>query len=108
MYVWGNPSRITLYDVEIEAADRRAHVIIDRRFGSGGISTYQTQEKVLVSTLYSRELIALGGADAREVLDVVRYSEAPNMTINAVMQNPASNNGKRDIFNVDAFAPGDT
>ena len=108
MYVWVNPSRITLYDVEIEAADRRAHGIIEWMYGSGGITTYQTQEIFLVSTLNSRELIALGGEDAREVLDVVRFSEAPNMTINAVMQNPASNNGKRDIFNVDAFAPGDT
>ena len=108
MYVWVNPRRITLYDVEIEAADRRAHGIIEWLYGDNGITSYQTQELFLVSTLNSRELIALGGNDAREVLDVVKFSTAPNMTINAVMQNPARHSQKRDIFNVDAFASGDT
>ncbi len=106
--VWVNPQRITLYDLSVGAQTRTAHGLIEWLYGKEGITTYKKQRIFLESNLNSQELIALGGSDAKEVLDVVKFAQAPRLTLNAELFNPSLNPDRRDIFNVSAFASGDT
>ena len=106
--VWVNPSRITLYDISINSAERQAHAFIEWLYPEEGITRFKTQRIFMESNLNSAELSALGGTDAQEVLDVVRFHNAPRVTLNALLQNPYWKNGKTDEFNVQVFAKGRT
>lgn len=104
--VWVNPSRITLYDISLSSADRNAHAFIEWLYGKDGITRFEKQRLFLESNLNSTELISLGGDDAREILDVVRFHNAPRLTLNASLSNPSLGGG--DEFNVEVFASGRT
>ena len=105
--VWVNPSRITLYDVSLSSADRNAHGFIEWLYGKDGITRFERQRLFLESNLNSTELISLGGDDAREILDVVRFHNAPRLTLNAELSNPSLGGGG-DEFNAEVFAAGRT
>ncbi len=108
LYVWVNPTRISLYDVTVQAGSRRAHASLEWLYGSHGLTSYEKQEIFLVSTMNTRELAALGGDEVNDIFDVVRFDNAPSLTLNAVMYNPKNNpKNLRDIFNASVFAPGD-
>lgn len=107
--VWVNPKRITVYDVDLNVQNRKATGFIEWLYGNEGITTYNQQRLVFETTLNSKELIALAGEDAKEVLDVVRVQTNPSFKINGLMRNPSNNPEKlRDIFNVDGYVNGDT
>lgn len=107
--IWVNPTRITLYDVSIFAGDRKGHAFLEWLYGKHGITTFDSQRIFMESNLNSAELVALGGDDAREVLDVVRFHCAPRITLNAVLRNPHNNPSKlNDEFNLNVFAQGKT
>ncbi len=108
-YIWVSPLRITLYDVQMFAGDRRGECFIEWLYDKGeGLTSYDRQRLLLKSTLSPAELIALGGDDAREVLDIVKFQNPPNLELNALMFNPSNNPQKRaDIFNAKISARGD-
>ena len=109
MYIWVNPSRITLYDIFMKAQERTATCFIEWCYAEDGLTSYNLQRLKLDSKLNSTELIALGGEDAKEVLDVVHLSVAPELKLIAHMVNPDNNpQKKRDIFNAEVFAPKET
>ena len=108
MNIWVNPQRITLYDVSVGAQNRTAHGVIEWLYGADGITSYDSQNIFFESNLNSDELAALGGEDAAEVLNVVRFSQAPRITINAILRNPKHTDGKSDVFNIEAFSSGET
>lgn len=104
-----NPERITLFDVDINADGRRASGLIEWLYFGNGITTFDEQRIFFDSELDSRELLALGGDDVREVLDVVDFKVPPKLSFSAVLRNPSNNPRKlRDIFNVSAEVAGDT
>ncbi len=110
LYVWVNPTRITLYDVAISTANgaRKGECFIEWLYeDAGGLDSYDKQRLFLRSNLNSSELIALGGEDAKEVLDVVIFENPPELTLSAVLFN-SSNNPKKldDIFNAQIQALG--
>lgn len=106
--VWVTPQRISLYDLAIRAKNRNAHGIIEWLYGEDGITTFKKQRIFLESDLNCDELSALGGDDAREVFDIVKFSEAPRITLNAELFNSRTDPDMRDVFNVSAFGPGST
>jgi len=108
-YIWVSPLRITLYDVQMFSGDRRGECFIEWLYDRGeGLTSYDRQRLLLKSTLSPAELIALGGDDAREVLDIVKFQNPPNLELNALMFNPSNNPQKRaDIFNAKISARGD-
>ena len=107
--VWVNPSRISLYDIRLRAQNRNAHGNVQWLYGKDGITTFDRQTLFLVSGLSSAELVSLGGDDVRDVFDVVKFSEAPQITVGGLMRNPRNNPGALpDVFNVSGFAPGET
>ncbi len=110
LYVWVNPTRITLYDVAIstENGARKGECFIEWLYDdAGGLDSYDKQRLFLRSNLNSAELIALGGEDAKEVLDVVIFENPPELTLSALLFN-SSNNPKKlnDIFNAQIRATG--
>jgi len=102
-----NPNRISLYDISIESsAGGTATASLDWLY-KNGITSFYAQNIFMDSTLSPLELIALGGDDAREVLDVVKFEKAPKLKFNAVLRNPANNPKKlSDIFNADVESDG--
>lgn len=107
--IWVNPKRISLYDVELRSDNRMAHAVLEWLYGNEGITSYEKQKIFLESNLNSAELISLGGSDAREVLDVVQFSSAPRISLNALLRNPKNNSENiADIFNAHVFAAGKT
>ncbi len=110
LFVWVNPTRISLYDIFIKAQERTAMCFIEWLYTKGeGLTSYDYQRLNLDSKLNSTELIALGGDDAKEVLDIVHFSVAPELKLIAHMFNPDNNpQKKRDIFNAEVFAPKET
>lgn len=109
LHVLVNPERITLFDVDINADGRRASGQIEWLYFGDGITTFDEQRIFFDSELDSRELLALGGDDVREVLDVVDFKVPPKLSFSAVLRNPSNNPKKlRDIYNVSAEVAGDT
>jgi len=112
LFVWVNPQRITLYDIDILAGKgmRKGHCFIEWLYDAGnGLTSYDRQRLFLRSNLNDVELIALGGDDAKEVLDVVKFSVPPDLILNGLMFNPDNNPKKlRDIFNADVSVQGKT
>ncbi len=104
-----NPQRISLYDVNIKSPSGSAKAAIDWLYGTDGLTTYNEQKVYMHSSLSPKEIIALGGDDAKEVLDVVRFENSPNLIFNASMRN-RSNNPKNlpDIFNASVNSNGIT
>ncbi len=107
--VWINPERITLFDVNLSRESRTAHAVLEWLYGSSGLTQYERQSIFLESNLNTSELASLGGREAEDVLEVVRFSEAPRLTLNAVLYNPSNNPiRRRDVFNAEIFAGGET
>ncbi len=110
LLVWVNPTRITLYDIAILTGSgaRSGKCFIEWLYdGDEGLDSYDKQRLVLLSNLNSAELIALGGDDAKEVLDVVKFENPPMLTLSALMFNPDNNPKKlNDIFNARIHALG--
>lgn len=110
--VWVSPKRITLYDIDIIAGEgaRKGHCFIEWLYDAGeGLTSFDRQRLFLNSNLNDIELIALGGDDAKEVLDVVKFANPPELELNAVMYNSSNNPKKlKDIFNANIFARGKT
>lgn len=107
--VWVNPSRISLYDIRLRAQNRNAHGNVQWLYGKDGLTTFDRQTLFLVSGLSSEELVSLGGGDVRDVFEVVKFAEPPQLTVGGLMRNPHNNPGALpDVFNVSGFAPGDT
>ncbi len=110
--VWVNPTRITLYDIEIISGNgaRSGKCFIEWLYDANkGLTSYDRQRLFIHSTLNSTELVALGGSDAKEVLDVVKFSIPPDLTLNGLMYNPDNNPKKlRDIYNAEVHAKGRT
>ena len=102
-----NPKRISLYDISIEASTGgTASASLDWLY-KDGITSFYAQNIFMNSTLSPLELIALGGDDAREVLDVVKFEKAPKLKFNAVLRNPRNNpKNLSDIFNADVESDG--
>ena len=107
-YIWVNPTRISLYDVKMRAQNRRGRCFIEWLYDGGkGLTSYDRQRLKLKSNLNDRELISLGGADAKEVLDVVAFENPPDLELNALMFNPDNNpKSLKDIFNAKISAKG--
>ncbi len=104
-----NPQRISLYDILITSPFGRAKASIDWLYGKDGLTTFNEQKIYMHSSLSSDEIIALGGDDAKEVLDVVRFENPPNLLFNASMRNPSNNPDKLpDIFNASVNSNGIT
>ncbi len=104
-----NPQRISLYDVLITSPSGRAKASIDWLYGKDGLTTFNEQKIYMHSSLSSNEIIALGGDDAKEVLDVVRFENPPNLLFNASMRNPSNNPDKLpDVFNASVNSNGIT
>ncbi len=89
--IWVNPTRITLYDISVACQDRKGKCSVEWLYGADGITTYERQKLYLESGLSSAELSALGGKDASDVLDVVRFENPPNLILNAEFRNPENN-----------------
>lgn len=107
--IWVNPSRISLYDVSVNAGDRQAHCFIEWLYGDGGLTRYLNQRLFLESTLSADELALLGGKDAKDVLDVLKFGSPPRLTMNAIFRNPRNNpENLADAIEVDAFCVGQT
>lgn len=107
--VWVNPSRISLYDIRLRAQNRNAHGNVQWLYGKDGLTTFDSQTLFLVSGLSSEELVSLGGGDVADVFEVVKFAEAPQLTVGGLIRNPRNNPGSLpDVFNVSGFAPGDT
>ena len=110
MLVWVNPSRITLYDIEMAAGHgaREGRCFVEWLYGASGITSYESQRLFLRSGLSPSELISLGGAEAKEIFDVVKFANPPQLSLNALMFNPANNpNRRRDLFNAEVRGNGD-
>ncbi len=102
-----NPQRISLYDVAIKSSSGSANASLDWLYGEEGITTFKEQKIFMDSTLSPDEIIALGGDDAREVLDVVRFESSPHLIFNASMRNPTNNpENLDDIFNATVNSKG--
>lgn len=107
--IWVNPSRISIYDVELRREGRTANAVLEWLYGSEGITSYERQTIFLESNLNSKELISLGGKDAEDVLEVVKFSNEPRVSLNALLYNPNNNpEGRKDAFNAHVFAAGKT
>lgn len=102
-----NPKRISLYDILISSGSGgTATASLDWLY-KNGITSFEKQTILMDSTLSPNELISLGGDDAREVLDVVKFEQSPTLKFNAILRN-SSNNPKNlpDIFNADVESKG--
>lgn len=106
--VWVNPRRISLLDISIRAGSRTAFGWLEWAYGNDGLTSYLKQRIELKSTLSPDELIALGGDDAREVLDIVHFKNPPEIEFSALMFNPRTDPEKPDIFNLTASSQGIT
>lgn len=111
MFVWVNPQRITLYDIQMLAGggERKGQCFIEWLYDAGaGLTSFDRQRLFLRSGLSPAELVSLGGDDAKEVFDVVKFENPPQITLNALMFNPKNNPQKRaDLFNAEISAGGD-
>lgn len=104
-----NPERISLYDVDISAGARKAGGSIEWLYFNDGITKFDEQRILFDSTLNPSELAALGGKEAKDVLDVVQFKGEPHILLNAVLRNPHNNPKKMsDIFNLSADVKGET
>ena len=104
-----SPERIALYDVEITAESRSASGSIEWTYPGGGITSFSEQRIFLRSDLNPRELVALGGDDVSEVLEIVKFGEAPRISFGGILRNPRNNpGGLHDVFNATVDAPGET
>ncbi len=111
LFVWVNPTRITLYDIALSSAGgaRWGKCFIEWLYDAGdGLTSYDRQRLFFKSRLDGRELVALGGEDAKEVLDVVHFKNPPLLYLSALMFNESNNpQRRRDIFNADISAQGE-
>ncbi len=106
--VYASPERISLFNLAVKARDGTADGFVEWLYGKDGITAFEKQRIFLESNLDAGALAALGGDDAREVLDEVRFSKAPRISFNAELCNRRTDPRGRDVFNVTAFGPGRT
>jgi len=96
-----NPSRISLYDIEMKSPSGSARAALDWLYDGGAITAFDRQLVVMDSTLSPRELSALGGSDAADVFDALKFENPPKIFFNGIIRNPRNNpGGLRDVFNV--------
>lgn len=102
-----NPNRISLYDILMESGSGGSALASLDWLYKNGITSFYDQKIFMDSTLSSNELIALGGDDVKDVLDVVKFEKSPKLKFNGVLRNPSNNPQKLpDLFNADVQSDG--
>ncbi len=110
LYIWVNPTRISLYDIAISTGygARKGRCFIEWLYdGDQGLDSFDKQRLFLKSNLNDIELVSLGGEDAKEIFDVVKFENPPELVLSALMYNSSNNpKNKRDIFNAEIRSVG--
>lgn len=108
LIVWVNPSRISIYDLYVRNANRVLIGALNWVYYSNRLDSYNENRIYVKSTLNRAELLAIGGRDVKEALEVLDFDGAPKISLNLLMKNPEREKNAPDIMNLDYECAGNT
>lgn len=104
--IWVNPSHIAILNLYAANENRTLTGALDWTYPEHKLTRYDINKVFAKSTLNKRELIAMGGERVKDVVKILDFYNAPQISLKLFMPNPATHKNPKDTANLDYFAEG--